>query len=422
MSYKPRESDGSNLNRLITSLGDNPVQGSQNVIQSNIIKSMWNLKRQIDENTSGLGDKIPDQINAVYVSKAGNDSDDGLTQAKPKLTIASAKTASDAMSAPVAIIVLDAGVYTENVVLPSNIHLFAPMASLAGSITMGGVSSVVLDKHYASVSGQTMVDRTDNGAGLATYCVNEMDGRGIAAGFDNGSCIYPAGTGSLFVQARRIIVTSTTGWAITDETTGCNINFDIGEIALVGVGSNGIRSDGDSSSIIGRVGTISGASGIAIYANSQASIQVVANAIAGATSFWVADAANQLQVICGAVDGARAGSFEPFLELSGDTVLKARPITESGTTRILSFYDLNKYIRCTNAGAVVVTVPTGLVSGFQTTVWANGAGGVTIRGANTVTLNGNTEAGGGESDVAVAQYKAVTIVSNGSNNYDVIGG
>ena len=59
MSYKPRESEGLNLQQLVRELGDNPVSGGQSAFSENIVKALWNLKRSLDSVNAGATPSTP---------------------------------------------------------------------------------------------------------------------------------------------------------------------------------------------------------------------------------------------------------------------------------------------------------------------------------------------------------------------------
>lgn len=69
-----------------------------------------------------------------YVAKGGSDLNAGTSLGLPKLTIQAAINALSMTSSSIGlVVVLDAGVYTENLVLPFNIQVYAPNATIAGS-------------------------------------------------------------------------------------------------------------------------------------------------------------------------------------------------------------------------------------------------------------------------------------------------
>lgn len=92
-------------------------------------------------------------LNTLWVSSRGDDENPGFFPGKPKRTFTAAlAAASDASrnatrGAPsttnrVSVICLDAGVYTESLVMPDNVDIFAPMATIIGNSATGPTISV----------------------------------------------------------------------------------------------------------------------------------------------------------------------------------------------------------------------------------------------------------------------------------------
>lgn len=115
----------------------------------------------------------------------------------------------------------------------------------------------------------------------------------------------------------------------------------------------------------------------------------------------------------------------PFIIKAYDAVLSgANPPpavqTETTTARTLSLADRNTYIRCTNAGAVTITVPTEAAVGFsvgdEVHFMQAGDGAVTAAGASGVTL------GPGTALTTAAKGKAFTLKKVATNTWDIFGG
>ena len=99
---------------------------------------------------------------------------------------------------------------------------------------------------------------------------------------------------------------------------------------------------------------------------------------------------------------------------TGPAVPTGYPREISGTTGALTAGDNGLGVQCTNAGAVTLTVPTGL-GAFQCFVMQMGAGAVTITNDGTTTV-------AGFSGVATAgQYAIVSLVSTEEDVF-VVGG
>jgi hypothetical protein len=101
--------------------------------------------------------------------------------------------------------------------------------------------------------------------------------------------------------------------------------------------------------------------------------------------------------------------------------------TQTGTTYTLVIGDHLATVEMNNALANVVTIPLNSSVAFaiksRLDIVQIGAGLTTIRGAVGVTINGNAEAGGDESDVdAQGQWKALSLYKRGTDEWVVIGG
>ena len=94
---------------------------------------------------------------------------------------------------------------------------------------------------------------------------------------------------------------------------------------------------------------------------------------------------------------------------------------QTGTTYTLVLADAGKYVRCTNAASISVTVPTNASVAFDTgtviTIEQGGAGTVTVAGDGGVTVNGY------DSGLSTAgQYAAVQLLKTGTDEWTCIGG
>jgi hypothetical protein len=90
-------------------------------------------------------------------------------------------------------------------------------------------------------------------------------------------------------------------------------------------------------------------------------------------------------------------------------------VSETTTARTLSNSDNGKVIVCSNAGQVIVTIPSGLTSGFNCTITQGGAGTVTIVGSGA-SINGFNN-----KTATAGQYAVVNVIPVGANAYYVDG-
>lgn len=96
-------------------------------------------------------------------------------------------------------------------------------------------------------------------------------------------------------------------------------------------------------------------------------------------------------------------------------------VTESTVARTLALVDAQKYIRCTNSGATIITVPTNAAVAFpidtEIDIFQAGTGGVSIVGDVGVTVN---SVGAPIASIA-EQYRAATLKKVGTNEWDLVG-
>jgi|DEB0MinimDraft_3_1074331.scaffolds.fasta_scaffold12867_4 hypothetical protein len=111
---------------------------------------------------------------------------------------------------------------------------------------------------------------------------------------------------------------------------------------------------------------------------------------------------------------------------AGDINGRAGVVAVSGTSKTLALTDANTIQECSNGSGQAITIDTNTNVAFPLKTWLtfeqHGAGTVSITGASGVSINGNTEAGGGESTVSIsAQWGAVTIRKIGTNAFIAYG-
>jgi hypothetical protein len=84
----------------------------------------------------------------VYVGKQGDDANDGSSEAEAVLTIAAALSLAAGMTPAinnrVAVVILDAGTYTESFTVPSWVNLYGPLATVEGNVVLEDDADVTL--------------------------------------------------------------------------------------------------------------------------------------------------------------------------------------------------------------------------------------------------------------------------------------
>jgi hypothetical protein len=158
------------------------------------------------------------QTNVVYVSKAGSDSDGGLTEETPKLTIGSAITVASGLTPTttnrIEIRIMDAGRYSENVTLPDYVSLNGPAASLlqgaaSTTLTMGIESTVRL--FYTNGGNYNALDFAAAGKGWAY--ISEIEITGIS--FSPAGVTVSNASADAFIEIGRLSYNTRVGIAVT---------------------------------------------------------------------------------------------------------------------------------------------------------------------------------------------------------------
>jgi hypothetical protein len=204
-----------------------------------------------------------DGIEVVYVGKHGSDADDGLSYRTAKLTFGSAITAAVA-AAPsagnrIAIVCEDGGLYSENLVLPQYVSIFAPNATLDSA----GASNTLLinsdcEAHFRrivqSAGGPAAIVKT-NTSGTARVYADIIE---LTSGT---TCIINFGVTAtlavLIVQARTIFVNAVGGFGVGDASNEGHIHVFAEDIYLAANNTVGVlRGAATADTTIVRVGHI----------------------------------------------------------------------------------------------------------------------------------------------------------------------
>jgi hypothetical protein len=173
---------------------------------------------------------------AIYVSKAGNDSNDGLNVDEPKLTISAAITA--ASSAGYGLVrVCDAGTYAEGITNIDGIDLYAPNATLdlgsSGDQLRLAEQRTVLKTITRTSGGNSAVFNDASGGTSELYVERIVDaGAGVT--------VRNTFTTTLILHAGVIDVRGS-GIALADFTSSGHIHAWISDIYLRSNGATGIQ-------------------------------------------------------------------------------------------------------------------------------------------------------------------------------------
>lgn len=339
----------------------------------------------------------------IYVSKKGNDSNDG-TIGRPKLTIQAAITEAagkiDGSNPQAAVIVLDAGRYTETISLQDNVHLFAEKATIVGRINIRNHCKVSIYAHYASENSQPMLYK--DGTAHAYYRAVISDGRGIAGNLTGTSNIYNITSSSILFAEVELMFVATNGIGVREHssTTG-HIHFDIKDLYLAGNGARGIYAQGTASNIIGKLdhiletGTPNNTTAIQI-SNPGCVVKITANEIIADTAYNIA--AGALYLVCPKIAGAAIGTAEfiPVSKKEHDSLMLKTAKLEKDFNdyrSVISSMNPNQEAKQTATGYGIVSLPKNA---------ANGQVSVTVKGNTETDEEGNTK-----STVSAMRLKSV---------------
>jgi len=200
----------------------------------------------------GVTQWVEQQI--YYVGKHGVDTNDGTSINIPFLTIGAAITAAAAAPVPsttnrYAIVVLDDGVYTENVTCQSWINIYAPNAKLAGTLALADDVTVEFEEIEVG-NALVAVTHPVGETGTARIKCNE-----IIVG-DGSTALLPlALAGSLIAEVQTIRLGSVS-FGVGDVISPIGyIDVVIEDIYLSGVGALGVgrAANGTTNGRIGRI-------------------------------------------------------------------------------------------------------------------------------------------------------------------------
>lgn len=257
----------------------------------------------------------------VYVAKVGNDANTGLNGEEPKLTIGAALTVAESIKAAnggCSVLIMDGGIYTENITVGTTVHVYGEGATLRGTITMNKNASVKLFWHEATANSQIMLDKT--GDGPSEYDVVVSDSRpGVFTTVTNIRNI--TNNSILFVNVQKIFV-GQFGRGIQDfAAVKGHIHFKCKDIYLaantsIGIDMSGAGSDsyGFVDHILNFAGTETGTTAITL-GNAGSKCHVVCTQIDASTAYNCT--LGTLYLVCPEIKGTRTGT--PVFEVSEAT-------------------------------------------------------------------------------------------------------
>jgi len=195
-----------------------------------------------------------DQANVLYVGQGGSDVRDGKSAPQRFLTIAAAIAAAVAATPGPAnkfrIVIVDAGVYTENLTIPAWVMVDGPQATVNGNHTLAGNCGIRIHRNDISsgIGFHLLPPPFDPGFVEVDYMVLS----GTAIGFQT--------TGFLLHVKVHSITHSGTGSCVGGASTG-KINLIANEINHFGAGGFGVGATGLGGAVRGTINALLAAAG-----------------------------------------------------------------------------------------------------------------------------------------------------------------
>lgn len=266
---------------------------------------------------NGNSFNLPDSTSKIYVSKQGNDLNNGLSIENPKATITNAITAANVLLAntPRAVVeVMDASRYQEDITIPQNIVVRGNDATLEGTVILNNNSYFDMYAHYARVPDSVMVSKVGNSHSYYKAVVQDAGGTlGSLTGCTN--LRNNAAGGTLFAQIELQKVTHV---GVKEETTTGvgHIHVYIKGMYLTADNTIGIYGVGTASDIVGIVehilmnDSLSNTRGI-VFDSVNGSLNITSSKIAATTAYDVTS--GEVRLSCPDITGITSGNADVVL-------------------------------------------------------------------------------------------------------------
>lgn len=428
----------------IGSTGADPV--AANLLSADGSITITNGAGSID--LSSLGTSSIDQDQIYYVGKHGNDTLSGRNLDEAVLTFGQALTLATA-ALPTAnnrfsIVCLDNGIYVENITCVQYVDIYAPNASLTGTITCADDSDVKF--HMLNVATGTIgVTKLGGGTSYSNIDIDVINCAGTGAGFVGLS-------GALNCIWKELYVVDGFGIGDLSSLLG-HLHIKGGDIYISGTGTGVARAN--TGSIVGRVDHILdiGVGATTAISCTDGTIDLNVSKIDCDTAYNITGATAELRLFCNELIGTRttAGggtskNWVPQDEMANGTLVIGNGITNDPVVSTLTAgpgmiitngagsitlavsgggfawneilavsanMDVDNGYIANNAGLVTLTLPATAAQGSMIKVTGKGAGGWRIA-QNALQVihfanNDSTVGVGGRLD-STGQYDSIELV------------
>jgi len=255
----------------------------------------------------------------IYVAKNGTNTSDGIFPWLPKLTIQAAVTAAEALIAAGAsaaqVNVLDTGTYVEDLVQSTGILLWAPGATLVGTLSLNVGSYTRLYKHYPGAATSVMVDLSSDSGDRSVYQAVEVDGRGTTGALAGSTLFRNRTSGRIFVATADVAIVPQNGVGVVDGAVAAgfgHIHCHFADLYLAGDSAVGVLANNATSNIIGyidhilEIGTPANTVGVSIT-NATAVVKLTVSELIADTAYTVAGSTS-FYMQCPRIEGTRVGT------------------------------------------------------------------------------------------------------------------
>lgn len=269
----------------------------------------------------------------IYVGKHGNDSNNGRSIELAKLTIgAGILAASEQTPGPsnrIAVQIVDAGTYAENVTMVSHVDVIGHSATLDGTITLIDNSTVKLREIAPSAGTGLQLLKKTSGTSASYAYIDRIDSRNVT----NSICVRNQANGSvIFVWCAQMWV-GAGNVGVGDQANGFgHVHLLCPDLYLAGNNALGIAGNSNSASIIGYIDHIletdnpTGTAAISVGASGI--VHLTCTQIIADTAYTIAPG-GQLNLVCPDIQGVRTGTVTT--ELS-DQLVKSLQIQSTVAT------------------------------------------------------------------------------------------
>jgi len=255
----------------------------------------------------------------IYVSKNGSDTNVGVYPWVPKLTIQAAVTAAEVLIAAGAsaamVNVVDAGVYVENLVQSTSVLLWAPAATLIGTLALNVGAFTRLQNHYAAAVTTIMVDMQSAAGDRSGYNAAIIDGRGATGTLTGVTLFRNRSSGRILVANADVAMVPQDGIGVLDGPPAAgfgHLHFCFADLYLAGDRAIGAQVNNETSNLIGYVdhilefGTPANTVGLSVT-QASAIIKLTASEII-ADAAYTSTGTSTLFIQCPRIQGTRTGT------------------------------------------------------------------------------------------------------------------